>query len=506
MTAPRLAIEGVTKTFPGVTALDGVSFSVAGGSVHALCGENGAGKSTLLKVLSGAHKPDAGRVLLDGRPFHPATTADALRAGVAVIYQELQLVDDLSVAENVSLGHFPVRAGLIDRRRLEARAREALGALGVDIDPNARLGDLPIALRQTVEIAKALTWDARVLALDEPTSSLSARETDALFTLVRRLRDDGRAVVYITHRLAEVREVCDAVTVLRDGRHVRTSDRLTDVTDDQIVLDMVGREVGEVFPYRPRPLGETALQVRGLTGPGLAAPVNLSVRQGEIVGVFGLVGSGRTELLKALFGWGRGEVEVGGRPVSLRSPAEAIAAGIGLCPEDRKAEGIVAGASVTENVSLVGPRGFWVDDRAERARAQTLVDLLRVRTPSLDQPIGLLSGGNQQKAVLARWLDRGLELLLLDEPTRGVDVGAKAEVYRIVHSLAEAGTAVLLVSGEIAEVRGVADRVLVMSEGRLVADVDRAEATEERLMRLALPAEPTAGNAQPGSLRMEPDQ
>jgi L-arabinose transport system ATP-binding protein len=491
-----LEFRGVSKSFPGVRALDDVTFGVPEGSVHALVGENGAGKSTLLKVLSGVYRPEAGTLLVGGRPqaFHCA--ADAIRARVAVIYQELHLVPQLSVAENLYLGHLPSRLGWVRGRRLHEDARARLAAIGEEISPRAKVGALSIGQRQMVEIAKALTRDAKVIAFDEPTSSLSSREVDRLFDVIRRLRDDGRVILYVSHRLEEIFGVCDAATVLRDGRHIQTFAPLEGLSRDTLVRAMVGRSISDVFHHEPRPRGAVALEVDGLTGRGLARPASFAVREGEIVGLFGLVGAGRTELVKLLYGAERptaGTVKVLGRPVRIRRPADAIRAGLVACPEDRKKEGIIPIRSVMENLNLGRRRhfstlGFLINESRERASARRQVEQLAIKTPSLAQRIMNLSGGNQQKVVLARWLGGQVKVLLLDEPTRGIDVGAKSEIYAIIYDLARRGVAVLVVSSELPEVLGIADRILVMREGVIAGSLDRAEATAEKVLSLALPA------------------
>jgi L-arabinose transport system ATP-binding protein len=495
VTPPYLQFDSISKAFPGVRALDTVSFGVVAGRVHALIGENGAGKSTLLKILSGVYRPDAGRVLLGGQPrvFH--STAEAIAAGVAVIYQELHLVPELSVAENVYLGQWPARLGWVNRRRLWEAARRQLRELGEDIDPRVKVSRLSIGQRQMIEIAKALTRGAAVIAFDEPTSSLSNREVEKLFATIRQLRSQGRVILYVSHRLGEIFEVCDAVTVLRDGRHVETCDELAGVTQDRLVERMVGRAITDVFQYAPRSLGPPALEVEGLTGPGLAAPASFSVAQGEIVGFFGLVGAGRTELLRLIYGASRatsGRVRLVGRLVHIDGPRAAIRAGLMLCPEDRKKDGIIPVRSVLENLNLSGRRhfsrlGFVIDERRERASAQAHVDKLAIKTPSLGQLVMHLSGGNQQKVILARWLSENIKVILLDEPTRGIDVGAKSEIYSIIYALARQGIGVVVASSELPEVLGVCDRILVMRQGQIVASLPRAEATQERLLKLALP-------------------
>ena len=493
---PYLQFENLGKTFPGVRALQNATFGVAEGSVHALMGENGAGKSTLLKILSGAHRPDAGGCLRIGGSDHVfANTAAAIAAGVAVIYQELQLVPSLSVAENLFLGHLPSRGGILRRGPMFKESRRLLRLLGEDIDPRATLGSLPIGQRQMVEIAKALAHDAKIIAFDEPTSSLSAHESEKLFAVIRQLRDAGKVVLYVSHRMDEIYALCDAATVLRDGRHVETFDDLAQVSRDTLVQRMVGREISDLFRYRPREVGEVVLNVSGVTGRGLRGPASLSVRRGEILGLFGLIGAGRTELLKLLFGSVSrtgGTVAVDGRPLGRGGPPASIGRGMVLCPEDRKAEGIVAIRSVRENVNLsvrrrFSPLGFLISPRAERANAAESVRRLNVRTASLNTLLQNLSGGNQQKVVLARGLREQPTVILLDEPTRGIDVGAKSEIYEIIYRLAEGGVGVVMVSSELPEVMGVCDRALVMRDGRIAGRVERAEFTQERLLSLALP-------------------
>ncbi len=494
---PHLQFEAVTKTYPGVNALQNVSFGVSRGSVHALMGENGAGKSTLLKTLSGFHPPTSGQLRLGGQTkvFH--STADALAAGVAVIYQELHLIPEMTVAENIYLGHLPARRGLVNRTQLHAQAATQLRRLGEDIDPDTKLAHLPIGQRQMVEIAKALSRGATVIAFDEPTSSLSAREIKKLFAVIRDLRDQGCVILYVSHRMEEIFQLCDACTVLRDGQHVRTYATLTDVTTTQLVQDMVGRDIADVFGYTARPHGAPALEVSSVQGPGVSAPATLTVAQGEILGLFGLIGAGRTELLKLLFGavpLTEGTVKVHGQPVSLRSPRDAIGAGLVYCTEDRKKEGIVPILSVQENCNLSARSahtrfGGLINDTWELANARHQVDSLNVKTPSLHQLIKQLSGGNQQKIILGRWLSTKIRVLLLDEPTRGIDIGAKSEIYQIIFRLAREGAGIVVVSSDLPEVLGLADRVAVMREGAISAIFNRAVATPEQVLAAALPLE-----------------
>ncbi len=493
--AALLELDGVSMSFPGVRALDGVSLAVRAGEVHGLMGENGAGKSTLLKVLSGVNQPQEGSLRLDGVERRFATTRAAIDAGIAIIYQELHLVPELTVADNLMLGQLPNRLGVLDQRTLVRRATAELQRLGERIDPRLPVKALSIGQRQMIEIGKALMRDARVIAFDEPTSSLSARETENLFRIIRALRADGRAIVYVTHRLDEVDALCDRVTVFRDGRRIETFDSVAELERDRLISAMVGRSIADVYGWRPRAAGEVLLEAKGLTGPGLAEPVSFAARRGEIVGFFGLVGAGRTELMKLLYGAvppSAGHVELAGRRVRFASPRDAVRAGVALCPEDRKQEGIVAIASVADNLAIsarrhFSPARFLLDERRERALARDYIDRLAIKTRDGDTPIGTLSGGNQQKVILSRWLAEHIEVFLMDEPTRGIDVGARAEIYDLLYELAEAGRAVLMVSSDLAEVIGVADRIVVMREGRVAGVVARADATPDLLIKLALP-------------------
>ncbi len=488
-----LAYQGVGKTFPGVVALDGVSFSVAGGEVRALMGENGAGKSTLLKILAGEYRPDSGRLQVDGAQVAFTGPRDSQAAGIAIIHQELHLAPDLTVTENLLLGMMPSRAGFIDRKAARERATAILARLGEDIDPDARVRSLPIGKRQMIEIGKALVRDARIIAFDEPTSSLSARETRTLMRIIDDLRRDGRAILYVSHRMEEVFEISDSVTVLRDGRHVGDFPDMKALSQDQLITAMAGRTIADIYNYRPRPLGDVAVEVDRLEGPGLREPIDLSVRDGEILGFFGLVGAGRSELFRLLYGAtpaDAGRVTIHGTVLPPADPRRAIAAGLALCPEDRKDEAIVPLAAVPENISLARRNlngGLFVDDREEAETAARLIDLMRVKTASAATPIATLSGGNQQKAIIARWLAADARILLMDEPTRGIDVGARSEIYAHMYRLAGEGRTILFASSDMPEVMGVADRIVVMREGRVAGIVDRADATPDHLLRLALP-------------------
>jgi ribose transport system ATP-binding protein len=485
-------MRGIRKVFPGVVALDHVDFELRAGEVHVLLGENGAGKSTLMKILSGAYRRDAGDVFLDGRAATIASPRDAQALGIATIYQELSLVPQLTVAENILLGHEPSRAGVIDRRALGEAARRSLEEVGLSIDPDRRVDRLGVAEQQMVEVAKALFRRARVLVMDEPTSALTAREIDRLFAVIRRVTAGGVGVVYISHRMRELAEIGTRVTVLRDGRGVGTFS-LPEVSFDTLIRLMANREVRDHFPRRRSAPGEELLRLEHVSGASGVDDVSLTVRRGEIVGLAGLLGAGRTELARIIFGADpavRGHVIVGGRHVTPGSPRRAIAAGIGFLPEDRKHQGLVLTLSVSENISLPNlPR--WsrlgiVSAGRERRAAERWVADLRIKTPHVAERVVRLSGGTQQKVVLARWLAADARLLVMDEPTRGVDVGAKIEIYELMNRLTDAGAGILMISSELPEVVGMSDRIYVMRRGRIEATFERANATEERVLQAAL--------------------
>lgn len=490
-----LGFHGVCVEFPGVRALSEVSFSVNSHEVHALMGENGAGKSTLLKVLSGVQRPSAGSLSIAGQMTAFRSAREALSAGIAVIHQELNLAANLSVAENLMLGHVPSRFGFVARQALRDRALQMLTELGESIDPDAIVGTLPLGQRQMVEIGKALLRDAKIIAFDEPTSSLSAREIENLKRIVRNLKAAGRAIIYVTHRMEEVFELCDAVTVLRDGACVARHPQIGRLSAPQLVQDMAGRAISDVYGYRPRQPGETLLRVEALTGRGVSTPAHFSLRRGEILGLFGLVGAGRTELVKLLCGAERaagGRVVFKGRQVHYNHPSEAIRDGIALCPEDRKAEALFPLASVSDNINISVRRhhavgGIMLNQRREATLADQYIFKLRVRTPSRHTAIASLSGGNQQKVILARWLAEQIDLLIVDEPTRGIDVGARSEIYSILYELAESGRGVIVVSSDLPEIISICDRIAVMRLGALVGTVERAAATQQQLLQMALP-------------------
>ncbi|MBE1590367.1 sugar ABC transporter ATP-binding protein [Nonomuraea angiospora] len=488
---PVLSLSQVSKAFGAVRAVREVSLELFPGEVHALAGENGAGKSTIVKILSGVHRPDSGRILLDGEPVEFGGPADAQRAGVAVIYQEPTLFPDLSVMENIFMGRQPRGRLGIDRRAMRAGAAELFGRLGVHLDPDQPARGLSIADQQLVEIAKALSRQARVLVMDEPTAALSGTEVARLFGVARTLRSQGCALLFISHRLEEIFELCQRVTTLRDGAYV-AEDLIAGITPDDLVRRMVGRELEALFPKQETEAGEVALKVRRLTREGVFTDVSFEVRRGEIVALAGLVGAGRSEVARAVFGidrWDAGSVEVAGRRLRPASPTAAMAAGLALVPEDRRQQGLVMDLSIERNIGLAGladvRRGPLVSRAAERERARDWAVRLRLKFARLTDAVDVLSGGNQQKVVLAKWLARRPSVLIVDEPTRGIDVATKAEVHRLLSELAGSGVAVLMISSELPEVLGMADRVLVMHEGRLAAEIPRADATEESVMAAA---------------------
>jgi rhamnose transport system ATP-binding protein len=485
--AAPLEVRDIEKAFPGVRALSGVSFEVRAGEVHALLGENGAGKSTLIKIISGVYEPDGGSILVDGKNVHFTTPDDARRAGVATIYQELLLFPELTVAENIFLGHAP-RAGMgrIDWRAMRARAEALLASLEIDdLAANQVVGALSVGNRQRVEILRALSHDARILIMDEPTAALTESDVTRLFDIVRRLRARGVGIVYISHRLDEIFAIGDRVTVLRDGAYVG-SRNVADTNASELVQMMVGRRIDNLFPKTIVPIGAPVLEARAIVRNPMTKSVSLTVRAGEIVGLAGLVGSGRSELAQTLFGITpaeSGEIRLMGEAVTIDSAESARSKGIAYVPEDRGVQGLVRRMSVLQNFSLAAlgslSRAGFIDRGAERRMAEEGVQRFRVKTSSVDEVAGRLSGGNQQKIVLGKWLANNPKLLILDEPTRGIDVGAKAEIHRLMSELAGAGVAILMISSELPEVLGMSDRVLVMREGRLVAEFDRAHATSE---------------------------
>jgi rhamnose transport system ATP-binding protein len=489
---PVLELREVAKAFGSVLALRSGSLVVDGGSIHALVGENGAGKSTMVKIVAGVHQRDAGTFRFRGEEVDFSSTAASKAAGIAVIYQEPTLFPDLSVTENIFMGRQPHRGGRrIDRAAMYAEAESLFSRLGVRIDPRRPARGLSIADQQIIEIAKAISLDASLLIMDEPTAALSGVEVDRLFAVARSLRDEGRALVFISHRFDEVFALCDTVTVMRDGSYVST-DAIAETTVDRIVERMVGREVGELFPKTPATIGDVVLEVEGLESAGTFHDISFTVRSGEIVGLAGLVGAGRSEIARAVFGvdsYDAGRVRVGGRTLSGHDPKAAIRAGIGFIPEDRRKQGLITEASVARNVASVMrstlTRAGLLTAGAENGFAGPWAGKLEVKTAALDMDASTMSGGNQQKVVIAKWLSAEPSLLIIDEPTRGIDIGTKAEVHRLLSQLAGQGLGILMISSELPEVLGMADRVLVVCEGRLTAELSRDEATPESVMRAA---------------------
>ncbi|WP_428937654.1 sugar ABC transporter ATP-binding protein [Fontivita pretiosa] len=482
----------ISKRFAGVTALENVSLAIARGECHGLMGENGAGKSTLGKILAGIHRPDAGRILIDGREASINSPTDALRHGIGMVHQELAFCPDLSVAENLCMGQYPRRLGiLVDRPRMHRRAERLLGQIGVSLDVTQPMRALSTAQEQLVQIASAIGTDARILIFDEPTSSLSEPEAQRLFELIQRLKSRGVTMIYISHRMPELFRLCDRISVLRDGRYVGTLPR-DQASPDTIVRMMIGRSIEEYFPQHlsDKP-GPTLLSVRGLRSPGLFEDVSFEIRSGEIVGFAGLVGAGRSEVARAIFGLdpnARGQIELEGRPLRLGRVRQAMRRGIGLLPEDRKRQGLVLAMSGRANLSLAMldrlSRLGLLAQRQERAVAQTYFQRLAIRAPSIETPVQALSGGNQQKVAIGKWLARGARLLILDEPTRGVDVGAKAAIHRLIDELARQGAGIMLVSSELPEVLNLSTRILVMRQGRIVGELTRDQADQETVLRL----------------------
>ncbi|THD82480.1 sugar ABC transporter ATP-binding protein [Aliigemmobacter aestuarii] len=490
--APILALDGITKTFPGVKALSDVSLSLFPGQVTALVGENGAGKSTVVKILTGIYQPTEGRILVDGAETRFPTAQAAADAGITAIHQETVLFDELSVAENIFLGHAPRgRFGLIDWPELMRKARALLDEIGAEIDPSHKLKDLGIANKHLVAIARALSIDARVVIMDEPTAALSHKEIQELYALVEQLKAQGKAILFISHKFDEIFRIADNFTVFRDGQFVGEG-KIADVTNDTLVKMMVGRDVSHVFPDRTPVFGDTVLEVSGYDHPTEFADIAFSLKKGEILGFYGLVGAGRSELMQALFGITRptrGEIRIDGQTTLIHSPADAVAAGIVYVPEDRGKQGAITALPIFQNVTLpsisrTSRRGFLrLAEEFKLAREYT--ERLDLRAASLDTNVENLSGGNQQKVVIAKWLATRPKVIILDEPTKGIDIGSKAAVHEFMAELAAEGLAVIMVSSEIPEVLGMSDRILVMREGRIVAEVSGDDRTPETLVRHA---------------------
>ncbi|MBF9014196.1 MULTISPECIES: L-arabinose ABC transporter ATP-binding protein AraG [unclassified Oceanispirochaeta] len=491
-----LEFKSVSKQFPGVKALDDVSFSVQSGEVHGLIGENGAGKSTLLKILSGAYFPSEGSVYINSQAMDFQGTKDALDAGVAIIYQELNLVPEMTVAENLLLGHFPrKKSGFIDFKKMKEIAGKELSYILEEINPDQKIKNLSIGQRQMIEIAKALLHNADIIAFDEPTSSLSDKETIRLFEIIRNLQKAGKAIIYVSHRMEEIFKICSTVTVFRDGKKIETFTDMSKVNHDILVSRMVGRDIKDVYSYRSREQGETILEVNDIMGPGISKPASFSLKKGEILGFFGLVGAGRSELMRLLYGAEKhssGTFYLENEQVKVNSPKAAIERGMFFCPEDRKDDGIIPIRSVNENINISVRRhsmkaGFFLDKKKERETTDSFINKLQIKTPNREKDVGSLSGGNQQKVILARWLAEDVKILIMDEPTRGIDVGTKNEIYQLMYQLTEEGKSIICVSSDLPEVMGVSDRLIVMRDGELVTSFERDEFSEEKILSKALP-------------------
>ena len=499
---PILEMRSIDKRFPGVHALDGVSMDVLPGEVHALVGENGAGKSTLMKILAGVYTADGGEIIYKGQPYAPHHPGEARDAGIVTIYQELNLVPEMSVAENMYMGMELTTGPLLDRRTMNQRARELLSTrLHLDIDPGTAVGRLGVGQQQMVEVAKALLHEADIIIMDEPTASLSLREIADLFTIVNELKSHGVSTIFISHHLDETFELSDRTTVLRDGELVATL-RTSELTTPELIQLMVGRDLADHDPKKPVEVGDEILRVEGLTRHGVFEDISFSARAGEVVGIAGLVGAGRTEVVRAIFGadpHDDGQVFIDGEPVSIKSPRDAIDHGIALLTEDRKNQGLVLLFDVRENISLAVldrlTRTQLTDVGRERDIAAAFIERLAIKAASQEQEAMNLSGGTQQKVVLSKWLAAEARVIIFDEPTRGIDVGAKAEIYEIMNELAANGDTIVMVSSELPEILAMSDRILVMQGGRIRGELSRAEATQERIMHFATASDENGGEA-----------
>lgn len=487
-----VSMKNISKNFPGVKALDHVQFELRSGEVMALLGENGAGKSTLMKILSGVYTRDEGSLEIFGKEYGDLTPRQAQEIGVAIIHQELNMCRHLSVAENMFLGREKVKAGVLSNAQMEEEAARILEELKIDMDPGQVVGELPVSKQQMVEIAKALSTHARILIMDEPTSALTAREIEDLFRIIRDLKAKGCGIVYISHRLEELSHIVDRVTIMRDGQFI-TSMNFRDTTLDEIIANMVGREIKEKFPRVSCKKGKKILEVRNLNAGHMVRNVNFSLYEGEIVGFAGLMGAGRTETTRAIFGVDPkegGEIILDGKPVTIRKPEDAIRAGIVLAPEDRKKDGLCTKLSIRHNIALpnldlICNKFGVINSQKELEMCDRVVENLKVKTPSVEVNTGNLSGGNQQKVVVGKWLARNSRVVIFDEPTRGIDVAAKVEIYNLMNDLKKQGIAVMFVSSEMPEVMGIADRIIVMCDGRITGEMSAEEATQSGILTLA---------------------
>jgi ABC-type sugar transport system ATPase subunit len=484
-----LTLKNITKEFPGVKALDDVTINIERGTIHGLVGENGAGKSTLIKVLAGIYRPNKGEIILDGKPCRFNSPIEARRAGISVVHQEIKLAEPLSVAENMFLGNVQLKNGLVDWKGMRRRAREIVEDLGMDIDINAQVSSLTVAKKQIVEIMHAINNNSRILIMDEPSAVLTDRELEVMFRIVKQLRDKGITIIYISHRLDEIFGLCSNVSVLRDGRHIDTIP-VASVDRQGLINMMVGREMGQEYPKEVGNVGGTILEVKNLSR-GILRDISFEVKSGEVFGISGLVGAGRTELARAILGIDKpesGEVYVRGKKVHYRTFADAIRDGLGLIPEDRKLQGLVQIMSVKRNTTLVNMkrvlRAGVISSSLEEKLSKEYANKLHVVTPSMETEVQYLSGGNQQKVVIAKWLFQNSEILFLDEPTRGIDVGAKAEIYRLINRMAKEGKTIIMISSEMPELLGMCDRIMVMHEGHKMGELNAAEATQAKIMAL----------------------
>lgn len=484
-----LTLKNITKEFPGVKALDDVTINIERGTIHGLVGENGAGKSTLIKILAGIYQPNKGEIILDGKPCRFNSPIEARRAGISVVHQEIKLAEPLSVAENMFLGNVQLKNGLVDWKGMRRRAREIVEDLGMDIDINAQVSSLTVAKKQIVEIMHAINNNSRILIMDEPSAVLTDRELEVMFRIVKQLRDEGITIIYISHRLDEIFGLCSNVSVLRDGRHIDTIP-VASIDRQGLINMMVGREMGQEYPKEVGNVGGTILEVKNLSR-GILQDISFEVKSGEVFGISGLVGAGRTELARAILGIDKpesGEVYVRGKKVHYRTFADAIRDGLGLIPEDRKLQGLVQIMSVKRNTTLVNMkrvlRAGVISSSLEEKLSKEYADKLHVVTPSMETEVQYLSGGNQQKVVIAKWLFQNSEILFLDEPTRGIDVGAKAEIYRLINRMAKEGKTIIMISSEMPELLGLCDRIMVMHEGHKMGELNAAEATQEKIMAL----------------------
>lgn len=491
-TAPFLEMRGITKQFPGVLALDKVSLSIYPGKVLALVGENGAGKSTLMKVLSGVHKMDAGEILLNGKPVTIGNPLASRQMGISIIYQELSVLNNMDIAENIFVGRERKKNGMVDKKAQHEEARRLLARVGLSIDTHTRVGKLSTAQKQMVEVAKALSFDAKLIIMDEPTSSLTEKETAMLLDIIHKLRDEGVAIVFISHRMNEIFEIADEIAVMRDGQMVKQLSA-EGTQEKDVIAAMVGRDVQDLFVKAEAPIGDVALEVVGLSTKSLLKDISFKVHAGEIVGFAGLVGAGRSEVMRAVFGIDpreTGEIRVHGKPVRIESTVDALRAGLGFVPEDRKEQGLILKMSVRHNTSIAAlssvAKGWFIDRGAENALSDEYVAKLRVKTPSNEQKVMNLSGGNQQKVVIAKWMATHPAVLILDEPTRGIDVGAKKEIHALMSELARQGVAIIMISSELPEILGMSDRIYVMHDGRIRGELARENASQEAIMKLAI--------------------